>query len=111
MNDLVRHRYADGKITKASDTLAVEEPLEIILDYPKQATRSRLTLAVTMRTPGVNQHHGDQELATGFLFAEGIIKNKSDILSLARDSEAARPENTIMVSLAHAPARVTPIAE
>ena len=110
MNDLVRHRYADGKITKATDKLAVEEPLEIILDYPKQATCARLTLAVTMRTPGLNEkqndkNRSDEELAAGFLFAEGIIKHKSDILSLARDSEAPRPENTIVVSLTHVPAR------
>ena len=100
----VRFRFADDKLTKASDHLAVEEPLEIILDYPQQATRVRLTLAVTMRTPTVDDNQGDEELATGFLFAEGLIKNKSDITSLARDYEAPRPENTIIVSLAHAPA-------
>jgi len=44
----------------ASDTVAVEEPLEIRIDAQP--------LAVTMRTPG-----HDEELALGFLYGEGLI--------------------------------------
>ncbi|NEN93857.1 MAG: formate dehydrogenase accessory sulfurtransferase FdhD, partial [Okeania sp. SIO3H1] len=50
------------------DQLVTEEPLEIRLTFPKQ------TIAVTMRTPG-----NDFDLAAGFLYSEGIIKNREDI--------------------------------
>ena len=53
-----------------SDTLAVEEPLEIRL--------AGCSVAVTMRTPG-----DDFDLAAGFLFTEGIIRGMSDITSIA----------------------------
>lgn len=52
------------------DTLAVEEPLEIRL--------AGCSVAVTMRTPG-----DDFDLATGFLFTEGIIRGAADIASIA----------------------------
>src|SRR3954465_9503618 len=45
---------------RRSDTLAVEEPLEIRV--------GGTALAVTMRTPG-----NDVELAAGFLVSEGVI--------------------------------------
>src|SRR3954454_13552262 len=45
---------------RRSDTLAVEEPLEIRV--------GGAPLAVTMRTPG-----NDVELAAGFLVSEGVI--------------------------------------
>jgi len=97
---VIRYRFADGKLDKASDTLAVEEPLEIILDFPGKTagSRDRMTLAVTMRTPG-----NDEELAAGFLFSEGLIRHRDDLLAIARDSEAPRADNTIVVALAQAP--------
>ena len=61
-------------INATDDFLAVEEPLEIRIRYgipPEQVTKR---IYVTMRTPGY-----DEELATGFLFTEGIIKNVHDI--------------------------------
>jgi FdhD protein len=50
----------------ASDTVAVEEPLEIRIDAQP--------LAVTMRTPG-----HDEELALGFLYGEGLIDGPRDV--------------------------------
>ncbi|HET7275194.1 MAG TPA: formate dehydrogenase accessory sulfurtransferase FdhD, partial [Longimicrobiaceae bacterium] len=56
------------------DVLATEEPLEIRV---VTEGRAPLALSVTMRTPG-----DDFELAAGFLFAEGIIDNRDDVLSI-----------------------------
>lgn len=62
----------NGHITRKNkrDVVATEEPLEIRL-IAGHETRQ---LAVTMRTPG-----NDFELATGFLYSEGIIQSRDDI--------------------------------
>jgi FdhD protein len=57
-----------------TDSVAVEEPLEIVLEFGELGSRVRRTASVTMRTPG-----NDEELAAGFLFAEGVIQNRDDI--------------------------------
>ncbi len=49
---------------RGEDTVATEEPMEIRLVWDGR----RLPVAVTMRTPGA-----DFELATGFLFNEGVV--------------------------------------
>jgi FdhD protein len=54
--------------------LAVEEPLEIRLEYWQGGTLHRKSVSVTMRTPGQ-----DAELATGFLFSEGILESWNQI--------------------------------
>jgi FdhD protein len=58
----------NSKIHSRSDYLATEEPLEIRLVDPKQ------TVAITMRTPGA-----DFELVAGFLYSEGIVRQRKDI--------------------------------
>jgi len=60
---------ADGPISPAQDVLAVEEPLQI--------RANGRDLAITMRTPG-----NDGELAVGFLFSEGMVKSRADVLSI-----------------------------
>ena len=71
--------WDDGKLTRKEDYLAAEEPLEIrIGDAP---------LSVTMRTPG-----HDVELAAGFLFTEGLVRQRAQILSL-QEAESTSEEN------------------
>jgi FdhD protein len=67
----------DAGMQKADDMLAAEEPLEIRMSYGAFPKRVQKSISVTMRTPG-----NDFELAKGFLFTEGIIKNASDIVSI-----------------------------
>ena len=80
-----------GKITEELDNVAVEEPLEIQLAYSTPTGRMQKNIAVTMRTPG-----NDEELAAGFLFTEGIIKNSSAIEEVKKNHH---DENLIMITL------------
>ena len=59
------------------DQVAVEEPLEIQLEYSSSTGRLKKSIAVTMRTPG-----DDENLAVGFLFTEGIIISSNQIKSI-----------------------------
>ena len=54
--------------------LAIEEPLEIRLEYWANDEPQRKSVSITMRTPG-----NDVEMAIGFLFTEGIISDWDDI--------------------------------
>ena len=72
-------RWTPQGVARATDELAVEEPLEIRID-----TRP---LVVTMRTPG-----HDDELAAGFLFTEGLIRSRADVRSLKLNARNTLPE-------------------
>lgn len=65
-----------GTVEK-TDSIAVEEPLEIRLGYGPANNRQRAAVAVTMRTPG-----HDAELAVGFLVSEGLLIDPADILAV-----------------------------
>jgi FdhD protein len=73
--DQIRRReittWRHGRTSSRTEELAVEEPLEIRLGG------RRFTL--TMRTPG-----HDEELAAGFLFAEGFVDEASEIGEIRR---------------------------
>jgi FdhD protein len=86
-----------AEIASATDVLAIEEPLEIRLEHGPEGQRQVQNISVTMRTPG-----HDAELATGFLFTEGIIKNPEDIAKTEHCfiACAENKENVIQVSLA-----------
>jgi FdhD protein len=56
------------------DSLAIEEPLEIQLNYGASKARQTRSISVTMRTPG-----NDFELAAGFLMTEGVIQDANDV--------------------------------
>ncbi|WP_454802401.1 formate dehydrogenase accessory sulfurtransferase FdhD [Mucilaginibacter phyllosphaerae] len=90
-------RFINGTSQELNDAIAIEEPLEIRLDYGPSEFRKVQNISVTMRTPG-----NDAELALGFLFTEGIIKNAQDIKQVAHFfiACAENKENVIQVSLA-----------
>src|SRR5271156_3233616 len=76
------HKALGGdSISPAQDLLAVEEPLQIRVNGRD--------LSITMRTPG-----HDRELAAGFLYTEGILKSRAEVLSI----ETA--ENSVTLTLA-----------
>lgn len=80
-----------GRAADRSETLAVEEPLEIRLNGS--------ALTVTMRTPG-----SDIELAQGFLLTEGVIAGRDDIATirycLGADADGVNSYNVLDVVLA-----------
>ena len=67
-------RASSSRLIDDYDELAKEEPLEIQLAYTEKNARIQKTISITMRTPG-----NDEDLAVGFLFTEGIIKNKNQL--------------------------------
>ena len=64
-----------------TDTLSVEEPLEIRLTADTAGRRSSRVVAVTMRTPG-----DDCDLAAGFLFTEGIVTDANEIEDVCNEN-------------------------
>jgi len=81
-------KWHEGATSERDEKLAVEEPLEIRL------AGRRFTL--TMRTPGY-----DEELAAGFLFAEGFINDATELgeIRRVRGRKGAPEPNAIDVIL------------
>ena len=80
-----------------SDLLAVEEPLEIRLEFGPLQNRQQRSIAVTMRTPG-----HDLALAAGFLFSEGILKHIDEVHKIDHCANVSKPEeygNVVKVEL------------
>ena len=104
--ELVRRDVLDAKGESFVDVLAVEEPLEIRLGFFKNGQFEHRAISITMRTPGE-----DAELATGFLFTEGILHSPAQIKQIRHcglkigkqtsvlDRSAALNSNTIRVDL------------
>jgi FdhD protein len=87
--------YEGGEAVERVDAVAGEEPLEIRLLLGGE-TR---TVAITMRTPG-----SDFELATGFLFGEGVISRGAEVSGISycvdRDIGEEQRYNIVNVKLA-----------
>jgi len=80
------------------DLLAVEEPMEIRVTFGPRQGRTARSLSITMRTPG-----NDFELAAGFLYTEGILKDRSQIEGIEFCGPAAPGQptsNIVRVDLA-----------
>jgi FdhD protein len=71
--------WENGAVRRKQDYLAAEEPLEIRIGEDP--------LSVTMRTPG-----HDLELAAGFLFTEGLIQRRAQIVALEAE-QGTSPKN------------------
>jgi FdhD protein len=72
------YHVSDTCLTVRPDLLAAEEPLEIRLRCgDDDGPRGDRAVSVTMRTPG-----HDRELAVGFLFAEGIVTAREQVLAV-----------------------------
>lgn len=79
----------NGQVTRKTDYVATEEPLEILL----RAGEEQRTAAITMRTPG-----NDYELAAGFLYNEGILQDKLDLVQMTycMDGEREAQEYNVL---------------
>jgi FdhD protein len=82
-------RWQGAKAETARDELVAEEPLQVRLRGDQGHTRS---LAVIMRTPG-----HDEELVAGFLYTEGLLRERREIASLtAGPDEDGLPSPNIL---------------
>jgi len=90
----ISHLIASGEqsvLTERSETVVVEEPLEIRINGA--------AVTVTMRTPG-----SDFELAQGFLLTEGVISTRADVTTVrycrGAEQDGMNTYNTLDVTLA-----------
>lgn len=76
--DVTRLNHAGAR--REPDNISVEEPLQISLGWNDEAGPRTKAIAITMRTPGDDEH-----LAAGFLFTEAIITPVADVESIKAD--------------------------
>ena len=91
VKDIRVKKISNASVSEEDDLIAVEEPLEIQIAYQSDGKRVKKSISVTMRTPG-----NDEELATGFLFTEGILHDRSQIYKVGTD---IFDENKVLVTL------------
>ncbi len=85
-------RLRHGESERIVDTVAAEEPLEMRIEYWFKDAQVSGDLAITMRTPG-----NDPELAAGFLFSEGVISGREQLIDLRQ--LGTDPSNEIVAEL------------
>ena len=91
-------RFQGTTRNEITDRVAIEEPLEIRVDFVANGERTVRSLSITMRTPG-----HDEELAAGFLMSEGLVGSTRDIESIRAcgpESGAHDGNNVVKVRLA-----------
>jgi FdhD protein len=91
----VRRYDAVGSVAHA-DHVATEEPMEIRVVSPTPDGLRTDAVSVTMRTPG-----HDFELALGFLYGEGIVRDPATVLDISYcpDVDAEQTYNVVNVVL------------
>ena len=87
-------RLTHGQRESTADLVAVEEPLQVLLEHGSECSRRETPLAITMRTPG-----NDVDLVTGFLFGEGVISCTEELLRIANCNRSDTPDNVVRASL------------
>jgi FdhD protein len=92
----IRRVLADESLPE-DDLVVVEEPLEIRIGYGPEPDREQVTITVTMRTPGDDEH-----LCLGFIYSEGMIKSAHNVVSAKYCSNVGEEdggENVMRVEL------------
>ena len=79
-----------GQRRRRSDVVATEEPLEIRVEADGRV----YPVSITMRTPG-----HDFELAAGFLWSEGVIRNRKAIERISYCTSGRQPQNYNLVTV------------
>jgi len=90
-------KVEQAQIQAKADCLAVEEPLEIKIEWGEVAQRQQKSISITMRTPS-----HDFDLAIGFLFTEGIIQSLLEVAEVAYCPTACKKtggKNVVLVRL------------
>ncbi len=95
-------RWTGAGLSPVQEHLVAEEPLAIEIAYERLGQAVRKVISVTMRTPGA-----DEELALGFLYAEGLIDARNDVVGGQLLDENVRGEKipTWRADLARPPHR------
>ena len=86
-------RVQGDSVAVDRDKVAVEEPLEIQIGFERKGVGAIRSISVTMRTPG-----NDEELATGFLFGEGLLNRRSELARIERNE--SNSTNSVRIHLA-----------
>ncbi|MFQ5690158.1 MAG: formate dehydrogenase accessory sulfurtransferase FdhD [Gemmatimonadota bacterium] len=87
--------FRKGRSRSRRDVVTVEEPLEMRVEMFEDGRRMEKSVSVTMRTPG-----DDFELTAGFLFNEGLLAGRDDIVELRYcRGEESQDYNIVSVSL------------
>ena len=80
--------WRSGESRRLQDYLAAEEPLEIRV---VRSNGAPTPVSVTMRTPG-----HDEELALGFLFTEGVVSDRTEILGVRTVTHPATGKSNVV---------------
>ncbi len=88
------------------DEVITEEPMEIRVMVTQDGRWTAHSIAVTMRTPG-----HDYELAAGFLFTEGVITHRDDVVAIRYCPDPHEPQRYNVVSVYLRPGMVFDVTQ
>jgi len=71
------YKFKSNQLHEVTDSVSIEEPLEISIRYKDKDNWVSQILSITMRTPG-----HDEDLVRGFLYNEQIVQNINHIQSI-----------------------------